>query len=240
MGYEVEPGNYVLLDKDELDAVRLETRHTIELTQFVDDNDIDPLYFERPYYLLPDGDVAEEAILSSATRCGRRARSPSANSRCAGARTWSRSTPAARAGARHPALRGRDQGRRRGVLVARQGEAARGHARNGQAADREPQPVVRPLGVQEPLRRGLARSRQAQGRQRRHGADRGRGGAGGQGHRLRGGAETLAVGRRGEGEGRRSRRRAKRRKPAAKRKAAPAKKRAAAKSTKAAAKRKAG
>jgi DNA end-binding protein Ku len=63
MGYEIEPGNYVLMEKDELDAVRLETRHTIELTQFVDANDIDPLYFERPYYLLPDGDVAEEGYL---------------------------------------------------------------------------------------------------------------------------------------------------------------------------------
>ena len=63
MGYEVEPGNYVLLEKDELDAVRLETRHSIELTQFVDADDIDPLYFERPYYLLPDGDVAEEGYL---------------------------------------------------------------------------------------------------------------------------------------------------------------------------------
>jgi DNA end-binding protein Ku len=63
MGYEVEPGNYVLLEKDELNAVKLETRHTIELTQFVDAADIDPLYFERPYYLLPDGDVAEEGYL---------------------------------------------------------------------------------------------------------------------------------------------------------------------------------
>ena len=60
MGYEVEPGNYVLFEDDELDAVRLESRHTIELTQFVDFSEIDPLYFERPYYVLPDGDVAEE------------------------------------------------------------------------------------------------------------------------------------------------------------------------------------
>ena len=36
MGYEVEPGNYVLMEPDELDAVKLETRHTIELTQFVE------------------------------------------------------------------------------------------------------------------------------------------------------------------------------------------------------------
>ena len=96
MGYEVEPGNYVLLEKDELDAVRLETRHTIELTQFVDANDIDPLYFERPYYLLPDGEVAEEGYLVIQTRCGRRARSPSGNLRCAGARISSRSTRAAK------------------------------------------------------------------------------------------------------------------------------------------------
>jgi len=74
MGYEVEPGNYVLLEKDELDAVKLETRHTIELTQFVDAADIDPLYFERPYYLLPDGDVAEEGyvVIRDALRAARK------------------------------------------------------------------------------------------------------------------------------------------------------------------------
>jgi DNA end-binding protein Ku len=59
-GYEFEPGRYVLLDDEELDAVKLESKHTIELTQFVDACEIDPLYFEKPYYLLPDGDVAEE------------------------------------------------------------------------------------------------------------------------------------------------------------------------------------
>lgn len=59
-GYEVEPGNYVLFEGDELDALKLETRHTIELTQFVNHCEIDPLYFDRPYYLLPDGDMAEE------------------------------------------------------------------------------------------------------------------------------------------------------------------------------------
>ncbi len=63
MGYEVEPGNYVLMEPDELDAVKLETRHTIELTQFVEMCEIDPLYFDRPYYILPDGDVAEEGYV---------------------------------------------------------------------------------------------------------------------------------------------------------------------------------
>ena len=59
-GYEVEPGNYVLFEGDELDSLKLESRHTIELTQFVDHCEIDPLYFDRPYYLLPDGEIAEE------------------------------------------------------------------------------------------------------------------------------------------------------------------------------------
>ena len=59
-GYEVEPGNYVLVEPEELDKLKIDTRQTIELTQFVDACEIDPLYFDRPYYILPDGDVAEE------------------------------------------------------------------------------------------------------------------------------------------------------------------------------------
>jgi DNA end-binding protein Ku len=59
-GYEVEPGEYVLLEDEELENLKLSTRHTIELVQFVDHCEIDPLYFERPYYVLPDGEDAEE------------------------------------------------------------------------------------------------------------------------------------------------------------------------------------
>ncbi|MFT3988107.1 Ku protein [Aestuariivirga sp.] len=60
MAYEVEPGNYVFMEDKDLDSLKLSSRHTVELTQFVDQDEIDPLYFERPYYVLPDGDVAEE------------------------------------------------------------------------------------------------------------------------------------------------------------------------------------
>lgn len=59
-GYEVEPGNYVLFDSDELDALKLASRHTVELTEFVDADAIDPVYYDRPYFILPDGEVAEE------------------------------------------------------------------------------------------------------------------------------------------------------------------------------------
>jgi DNA end-binding protein Ku len=74
MGYEYEPGAYVLIEDEELDSLKLQTRHTIELTQFVDSCEIDPLYFERPYYVLPDGEVAEEGyvIIRDALRAKRK------------------------------------------------------------------------------------------------------------------------------------------------------------------------
>ncbi len=62
-GYEVSKGSYVLLDEDELDAVKLESKKTLELTQFVDAHEIDPLYYERPYYVVPADDLAEEAFV---------------------------------------------------------------------------------------------------------------------------------------------------------------------------------
>ncbi len=62
-GYEISKGSYVLLDDDELEAVKLESKKTLELTQFVDAHEIDPLYYERPYYVVPADDLAEEAFV---------------------------------------------------------------------------------------------------------------------------------------------------------------------------------
>jgi DNA end-binding protein Ku len=62
-GFEYERGSYVLLENDELDAVRLESRRTLELTQFVDAHEIDVLYYEKPYYVVPADDLAEEAFI---------------------------------------------------------------------------------------------------------------------------------------------------------------------------------
>ncbi len=59
-GYELDDGNYVLFEPDELEKLKLSTRHTVELTEFVEACSIDPLYFDNPYFVLPDGDVAEE------------------------------------------------------------------------------------------------------------------------------------------------------------------------------------
>ena len=60
-GYEIEPDHYVIVEPDELDKLRLESRHTIDLVQFVDTCEIDPLYYEKPYYVVPDGEMAQEA-----------------------------------------------------------------------------------------------------------------------------------------------------------------------------------
>jgi DNA end-binding protein Ku len=62
-GYEVSKGNYVLLDQDEIDAVKIESRKTLELVQFVDAGEIDVFYFEKPYYVVPADDLAEEAFV---------------------------------------------------------------------------------------------------------------------------------------------------------------------------------
>jgi DNA end-binding protein Ku len=61
-GYEYEKGEYVLLDNEELDALKLETRKTMELIQFVDYDEVSPLYFEKPYYVAPGDKQAEEAF----------------------------------------------------------------------------------------------------------------------------------------------------------------------------------
>ena len=58
-GYEVAKGDYVLLQPDEIEAVKLESKKTLELTQFVDASEIDVLYYERPYYVVPADDLAE-------------------------------------------------------------------------------------------------------------------------------------------------------------------------------------
>jgi DNA end-binding protein Ku len=60
-GYEIEKDRYVLLDPEEIDAVKLESKRTFELVQFVDACEIAPLYFDKPYYLVPADELAEDA-----------------------------------------------------------------------------------------------------------------------------------------------------------------------------------
>lgn len=61
-GYEIAKGHYVTVSDDELNAIALESTHTIDIERFVPRDEIDPLYFDAPYYLAPDDRVAEEAF----------------------------------------------------------------------------------------------------------------------------------------------------------------------------------
>lgn len=61
LGYEVRSGRYVTFDKDELQELRPASTKAIDITDFVALADIDPIYYERTYWLAPDGDAAKQA-----------------------------------------------------------------------------------------------------------------------------------------------------------------------------------
>lgn len=61
-GYEVSKGEYVLLSNDEINSVRLESTKTIDIERFVAGDQIDRLYWDNPYFLAPDGKLAQEAF----------------------------------------------------------------------------------------------------------------------------------------------------------------------------------
>jgi DNA end-binding protein Ku len=62
-GYELEKGKYVLLSDAEIDKIKLEAKKTIDLVQFVDLHEIDPAFFERPFFVLPEEDSDPEAFV---------------------------------------------------------------------------------------------------------------------------------------------------------------------------------
>jgi DNA end-binding protein Ku len=61
-GYEFEKGRYVVMSEDDMAKVRTESTRVIDLMQFTEVAAIDPIYVERPYYLAPDGPMAQEAF----------------------------------------------------------------------------------------------------------------------------------------------------------------------------------
>jgi DNA end-binding protein Ku len=65
-GFEVEPGTFVILDEQELESLEPEASRDIEIEQFVPPEEIPPEYYDRPYYLAPDGDAAAYFALAEA------------------------------------------------------------------------------------------------------------------------------------------------------------------------------
>lgn len=62
-GYDVGDDHYVILEPEELDEIKLETKRAIRLVQFVDQREVDPRFFERPYYVTPEGEAAAEGFV---------------------------------------------------------------------------------------------------------------------------------------------------------------------------------
>ncbi len=61
-GYEVSKGEYIELEPDELEAVAIESKRIIDINEFVPKDEIDELYLNNPYYLVPDGEVGQQAF----------------------------------------------------------------------------------------------------------------------------------------------------------------------------------
>lgn len=69
-GYQYEDKQYVIIEDSDLEAVRIESNHTMNIEAFVDEDAVDVIYQDAPYYLAPDGKMAEEtfAVLREAMR----------------------------------------------------------------------------------------------------------------------------------------------------------------------------
>lgn len=62
-GYEYEDKQYIIIDDEDLEAVRIESNHTLNIEAFVDESEVDVIYQDSPYYLAPDGKMAEETFV---------------------------------------------------------------------------------------------------------------------------------------------------------------------------------
>src|SRR5690606_9755627 len=61
-GYEVEEGRHIIIEDEELETVGLESTKTIDIDQFVPADSIDWIWYDTPYYMMPDDEVANEAF----------------------------------------------------------------------------------------------------------------------------------------------------------------------------------
>jgi DNA end-binding protein Ku len=73
-GYQFEKDKYVVVTAEELDEISIESSKTIDIDGFVDEGDIDPIYLDSPYYIAPDGTIAEEtyAVILEAMKRARK------------------------------------------------------------------------------------------------------------------------------------------------------------------------
>jgi DNA end-binding protein Ku len=63
-GYEYSKGQYVTIEPEELAHLRVPSKHTMEVAQFVNEDEIDPEFYEKPYFVIPENDASTEAFLT--------------------------------------------------------------------------------------------------------------------------------------------------------------------------------
>jgi DNA end-binding protein Ku len=61
-GYEYRKGEYISIEPEEIENLRIASRHNLVITQFVDTDEVDPVFFEKPYFVVPENDVQAEAF----------------------------------------------------------------------------------------------------------------------------------------------------------------------------------
>ncbi len=71
-GYEFEKDKYVVIEESDLESIKLDTNKTIEILQFVEAQEVEPIYLDSPYYVAPDGPMAEDSfrVIREAMRRG--------------------------------------------------------------------------------------------------------------------------------------------------------------------------
>src|SRR5580693_9809413 len=61
-GYEYSKGKYVIIEPSELENLRIPSKHTIDVSQFIDQSELNPQYVEKPYFVVPENDAQAEAF----------------------------------------------------------------------------------------------------------------------------------------------------------------------------------
>ncbi len=61
-GYEYRKGEYVIIEPDDIENLRIPSRHSLEVSQFIDIAELDPAFYEKPYFVVPESDVQSEAF----------------------------------------------------------------------------------------------------------------------------------------------------------------------------------
>ena len=150
-GFEIEKGRYVPIDDEDLDRLDIELTHSIDICDFVDLEEIDPIYFRKAYYLAPQ-DGAEKPYRLLVRALDETGKVGIAKVVIRNKQHLARSRPTRRADARDHVLPGRGPEARRPTTASR---GCEGRGRDGEVAGREPERPFKPEKYDDTYRKEL-------------------------------------------------------------------------------------